>query len=140
MKFRLVLCVVVGLLFCAPSWAQYSEGFDDDSADVTINQQADTAVTFLDYGAELGLPEAPRPVAGSVATRGVQLEANLANGAATGVNIVAGATPANFSGNYRLSYDVFLSFGGTTGTTEQLLWGVGNDDSDPIEARNNRGS
>ena len=45
MKLRLVLFVVAGLLYAAPSWAQYSEGFDDNSADVTINQQADTAVT-----------------------------------------------------------------------------------------------
>lgn len=116
--------------------AQFSDGFDSSSADVKINQQADTAATFVNYGSLLGIPEAPRQVAGSSATSGLLLEANLTAESPGAINVLAGATPINFTGNYRVSYDVYMSFGGSNGTTEQMLWGVGNDDASVIEGRN----
>ena len=74
-----------------------------------------------------------------------------ADGTAAGVNVLAGAAPINFSGAYNISFDAWLSISTeqptpdvtpfpTNGSTEQLLWGVGTDDVDPIEARNTRNS
>lgn len=149
MRFRLVLCSVGVLLLSTPGFAQYSEGFDSAAADIKINQEADTAVSFVDYGnftrggSTFMIPEAPRQVAGSAATSGLVLEANLTAGAAAGINVLAGATPVNFSGDYRLSYDVWLNENNMpfpSGSTEALLWGVGNDDMPPIESGANRGS
>lgn len=132
---RLLSAILVALV-PSISLAQFADGLSDSSADVKINQQADTDVAFVDYGSLLGIPEAPRQVAGSAATSGVLMQANLTVGSPGAINMLAGATPINFSGNYRLSYDVFMSFGGYNGTTEQLLWGVGNDDGGVIEGRN----
>ncbi len=136
------------LLATATLPAQFAEGFDSSAADVTILAQPDTAVTFVDYSnmtigaTTFSVPEAPRPIAGSAPTRGVLLQANIANGAAVGVNILAGATPITFSGRYRLSFDAWINIPlpAPTGSTEQLLWGVGTDGTGPIEARNNRGA
>jgi hypothetical protein len=77
------------------------------------------------------------------------------NGLAAAINVLAGTTPIFFSGDYRLSVDVWLSVSTpdnyplapatpavpfpTNGSTEQLLWGVGTDDVGPLEARISRG-
>lgn len=162
MKLRLGLAIATCLLAMpnvASAQLLYSEPFDSQgTSDVTINQQPDTFVNFVDYSnftvgtTNFGIPEAPRPVAGGLATQGVLLQANVnpndpadpTAGTPAAVNILAGAIPVNFSGDYILSYDVYLSISSppfpTNGSTEQLLWGVGNDNSDPVEGRNTRNS
>ncbi len=135
MKSKVALSCLVVVALSVPSMGQYFESFDSAAADVTIMSQADTSHAFIDYST-LGLPEAPRSQAGDSPTRGIQMEANLMNGAGAAVNVIAGATPISMSGNYRASFDAYLSFGGTTGTTELLLWGVGTDNAPPVESRN----
>ncbi|MCK5943149.1 MAG: hypothetical protein KAI24_14310 [Planctomycetes bacterium] len=129
--------------------AQFAEAFDSQAtADVTIVQQPDTFVTFVDYsnmtvgGTTWSIPEAPRPISGSAPTRGVLIQCNLNQGFAAGVNLIAGLTPIQFSGRYRLSFDAWINvpIPLPSGGTEQLLWGCGVDNILPIEARNNRGA
>jgi len=126
----------------------FSEAFDDASADVTILQQADTDVRFVDYGnltvgsSNFSIAEAPRALAGGAATRGVLMRANIVSGAAAGINLLAGSTPISFSGNYTVSFDAFMNvpLPLPNGSTEQLLWGVGVDNAGPLEALNQSGS
>ncbi|MFN3244014.1 MAG: hypothetical protein ACE37K_21085 [Planctomycetota bacterium] len=141
--------LAIGLAATAGLRAQYAEPFDSQaSADVTIVAQPDNVVSFIDYssftvGSSLfSIPEAPRPIAGGAPTSGVLIQSNLAQGFATGVNILAGQTPIQFMGRYRLSFDAWINVPVPvpTGGTEQLLWGVGVDNILPIEARNNRGA
>lgn len=141
--------LAVGLVATAGLRAQFTETFDSQAtADVLIVQEPDTTVTFVDYssftvGSTLfTIPEAPRPIAGGAPTRGVLVQCNLAQGLAAGVNMIAGQTPIQFTGRYRLSFDAWINVPVPvpTGGTEQLLWGVGVDNILPIEARNNRGS
>ncbi len=140
MRFRLALALAGTLLWTTAGWAQlFSESFDSAAANVKVNAQSDTAFDFVDYSA-FGIPEAPRSTSGS-ATSGIKLEGNLSVGSAAGVNVLAGSTPIAFSGNYRVSFDSWQNlninpFPG--GSTEQLLWGVGSDDANVIEARNTR--
>jgi len=141
--------LAVGLVAAGGLRAQFAEPFDSQaSADVTIVQQPDTVVTFLDYSSftigatAFNIPEAPRPIDGGAPTSGVLVQGNLTQGFAAGVNILAGQTPLTFSGRYRLSFDAWINVPVPVpaGGTEQLLWGVGVDNIAPIEARNNRGA
>ncbi len=137
----------------------YSEAFESSAANVTILQQPDTTVQFLDYGnmtigsTSYSIPESPRMITGSTDTRGVLIRANSddATNLAAAVNIIAGNTPMSFSGDYQVSFDAYMSIDPIvdtdgdgvvdlpSGSTEQLLWGVGTSNSVP-EARNTRNS
>ncbi|MFK7740520.1 MAG: hypothetical protein AB8H80_09355 [Planctomycetota bacterium] len=144
------LSVSLGLLSAAGLRAQYAEPFDAQAtADITILQQPDNVVSFVDYSnmtigaASFSLPEAPRQIAGSLPTRGVLIQANVTQTVASGVNILAGATPITFAGRYRLSFDAYINvpFPLPGGSTEQVLWGVGVDGgATALEVRNNRGA
>lgn len=122
----------------------FSDGLDDNTADVTIAAQADTATSFIDYSSfsvgleSFSIAEAPNQVAGSAATSGVLVQANF-NGTASAANVIAGATPQVFSGNYFLTYDIWINVADPvpSGGTEQLLWGVGKNDTTAL-GRNNR--
>ncbi|MCA9311128.1 MAG: hypothetical protein KDA21_07975, partial [Phycisphaerales bacterium] len=93
----------------------WSEPFDDSGADVTIIQQADSIATFVNYanmtvgGTNFNIPEAPRQIPGSAFTRGLLLQSNLTDGLASAANVLAGATPIAFSGDYTVSFDVYMS-------------------------------
>ena len=128
----------------------YSEGFDSQaSAKVVENNDADTIVTYVDYSnftvgaATFNVPEAPNMVAGSASTRGVLMQANLVNAAPAIVNLIAadspGGTPVSFSGDYSLTFDMWLSVFIPVGAggTEQLVYGIGNDGGVPL-GRSNR--
>jgi hypothetical protein len=143
---RPVLAFVSALIATGALRAQYAEGFDSQaSANVTILAEPDTAVTFVDYSnmtfgtATFSIPEAPRRVPGSAASRGVVLQANLTAAVTSAVNILAGSTPIQFSGRYRVSFDAWINVPNPlpTGSTEQLLWGVSVDGVPPIECRHN---
>ena len=144
-----LLPLSIGLLAASGLRAQFAEGFDSQAtADVTVLTQPDNLVSYVDYSnmtvgsTTFSLPEAPRPIAGSAPTRGVLIQCNLTQTTASAVNLLAGATPINFSGRIRLSFDAYISVPVPlpAGSTEQLLWGVGVDNIAPIEARNNRGA
>ncbi len=146
------LCAAVALSAFVPSIASaavlYGEAFDSSAADVTILTQPDTSVDFIDYSL-LGIPESPRMVPGSAPTRGVQIRANSGDGtaAAAAANVLAGNVPISFTGNYVMSFDAWMNvpvtdngdgtFSAPSGSTEQLLHGVGTGDS-IVEARNTR--
>lgn len=143
---RLVLASTATLIAAGAARAQYAEGFDSQAtADVTIQAEPDTTVLFVDYGnmtigtTPFSIPEAPRRIAGSAATRGVLMQANLTAATTAAVNILAGTTPIPWSGRYRLSFDAWVNVPNPvpSGSTEQLLWGVSVDGVTPIEARHN---
>lgn len=146
MKLITAVCAATGFAATAGAGTLYAEPFNDANANVAVNQQADTIVSYVDYsnmtigGTNFSIPEAPRPVAGGAATRGVLMQANLANGAAAGINMLAGKTPMSFTGDYTVSFDAYLNveIPPPSGGTEQLLWGVGNDNAGSIESRNTR--
>jgi len=145
-----------------------AESFDDESqAKFTLNNGAGAAATYVDYSsmtvgaATHSIPEAPRPIAGSQATRGMLLKADYAAGAAERIaNLVMldgpGGTRLNLTDNYRLKFDfhlrlstaVTLTAGGwpdlilNAGSTEHLLWGVGYNSLQPMGRgwRSTRGS
>lgn len=147
MNLRFVLSVFCTAFIASQSFAQlYSEAFDSSAADITFNAQPDTAASFVNYGnftrgsSTFSIPESPRMIAGSADTSGILLEANLVNGAGQAINVLAGATPLTLSGSYRVSYDVWLNLNNDptpSGSTEQLLWGVGNNNL-VVEGRNTR--
>jgi hypothetical protein len=130
----------------------YSEGFDSSAADVKVNKSTDSAVDYVDYSnltvgaTNFVIPEAPNMVGGSAATRGVLMRVNHtgepgANGAPAAINMLAGATPINFSGNYLVSFDVYMNTSNPAGvgSTQQALFGLGTDDNNPtLEASFNR--
>jgi len=144
-----LLPLSVGLLAATGLRAQFAEGFDSQAtADVTVLTQPGNIVTFVDYSnmtvgsTTYTLPEAPRPISGSAATRGVLIQCNVTQGVASAVNLLAGATPNIYSGRFRLSFDAYISvpLPLPNGSTEVLLWGVGVDNFLPLEAYNNRGA
>lgn len=124
----------------------FSEGFDSDAANVKVNQSPDSAVEFVDYSnftvgaTNFSIPEAPKMVAGSAATKGILVTVNQGDdvAAAEAVNILAGLDPIAFSGNYLVNFDVYMSTHTGSGTTEQALYGVGTNDDDTLEAAQNR--
>ncbi len=127
----------------------YTEGFDsEESAKVEEQATSDAIVRYVDYanltvGAEqFELPEAPNQLEGSAPTRGVFFQMNLSAGAPNAANLFAADGPGGnvieFSGNYRLTYDAYISVATPipSGGTEQILWGLGLDDQ--IHARHLR--
>ena len=142
----LVLAAATTLIAAGALRAQYAEGFDSQAAaNVTILAEPDTAVAFVNYsnmtiGASFfSIPEAPRRLPGTAATRGVLIQANITTSVTSAVNILAGTTPIPFSGRYRVSFDAWINVPNPlpAGSTEQLLWGVSVDGVTPIEARHN---
>jgi hypothetical protein len=107
---------------------------DDFESDTSTNWLArfganngifDATTTFnYDYSAQ-GIPPAPHTTNGS--TRGLFVAVNKNEGTALGsAGINLHPLGQNFSGNYALRFDMFLSFG-TAGTTEHALAGLNHD-------------
>jgi len=141
----------------------YSEGFDSQiTAKIEANLGSGVFVEYVNYGDMLvgstshSIPEEPRQVAGSIPTAGVLLRANydVPLGNDRHGNLVAlddaGGSRLAFTDNYRLKFDFYLRLSPSvtlnanglpteTGTTEQMLWGVGYAASLPV-ARNWRSS
>ncbi|MCR9245823.1 MAG: hypothetical protein NXI31_12395 [bacterium] len=144
----LLLASTATLIASGVARAQFADGLDNSSADVLVIAETDSSAQFVDYsnmtlGSQtFSIPEAPRRIPGSAATRGIVCQANQTLGVASAVNIIAGATPISFSGRHRLSFDVYINVPDPLpgGSTEQVLWGVGTDNVAPIEARHNRNS
>ncbi len=136
LTIRLACCLAAAAVYASAATAAvlYSESFNSSSADVKILSDSDTPEAYVDYSnftvgaTNFAIPEAPRMIGGSAATRGILLRANVAAGAAQSINVLAGATPLVFSGDYRASFDAWLNISDPipgTGSTEQLLYGIG---------------
>ena len=126
----------------------YSEGFDsEESAKIGTDEDPFTLLAFTDYsefdvGAEShAVPEAPNRIAGSAPTSGLLLQANVEDeenfGSSGGIVVIAleavEGSPMVFSGDYRVSFDVFVSIDpifetSHPGTTEVVLWAVGTEE------------
>ena len=106
----------------------YEESFESDvSGDWMVNQNSDdSSVVFgYDYAID-GIPPAPGTVGGS--TRGLKFTANEGIGEAS--HITASPIGQSFSGDYVLTFDLWLNFngpipGGGAGSTEFAAAGIG---------------
>jgi len=86
---------------------------------------ADSTVDFdFDYGG-LGIPSAPRSMSGS--RKGVFMSVND-DGTGTTEAAIAYADSADFSGDFTLSFDLWLNYG-TGNTTEFAVFGINGDGS-----------
>ncbi|MDR3460539.1 MAG: GH25 family lysozyme [Verrucomicrobiae bacterium] len=119
---------VVSLLVYPLQTTIFADNFDVDTAtNWTLHRSSsDTAATFnFDYST-LGIPSAPNST--NATTRGLQLKANLANGAVAALSL----SPTNqvFAGDYRLHFDAWINVNGPfpnggIGSTLFLTGGVG---------------
>ncbi len=96
----------------APGQPLFVDNFDTDtSANWTVNAAdglADTEAIFnYDYS-QVGIPSAPHSSGGT--TRGVRLRADIAFGGINGISI--SPTAQNFTGDYRLSCDMWINYNG----------------------------
>lgn len=142
---RIPLCLALSSL-AAQADTLFSEGFDSDQAKVSLRQRSasGSAIQYVDYSdferaaptaagtLRMHIPEAPGKIAGSAPTRGVVLSA-LYDSPDRSIMLLAAdmaeGNPVTFSGNYRLTFDMWLSLdptatGASAGTTEGGLWTV----------------
>ncbi|MES2709471.1 MAG: LamG-like jellyroll fold domain-containing protein [Verrucomicrobiota bacterium] len=146
---RVPLCLILSGI-AAQAAPLFSEGFDNDQAKVAVMQRSasGSALEFVDYSnfervaptaagpTRVRIPEAPNRIAGTVATRGVVLSA-LYNVSERSIMLLAAdaaaGTPVTFSGNYRVTFDMWLSVdpASTAGTTEGGLWTVNSPGGSP---------
>ncbi len=135
-----------------PSAAQilYSEALDSAAtANVLVNASrgANMSLTYVDYSnftvgsQNFVIPEAPgHATAGGLATRGALMRSTY-DGTARILNILPASSPGgsavSFSGNYRLTFDMWLSLNpaattASAGTTEIGLWGIGANNTEAL--------
>jgi hypothetical protein len=148
-----ILTMLLLSLVVSTSNAQilYSEAFDSLAADVTVLQTPDSHVDYVDYSnfgfgnLTFNIPESPRMIPGSADTKGIALRVNKGddNPAAAAVNILAGNSPMTFTGDYKVSFDMWMNVPVFTrpltgmlgipanGSTELGSWGVGSSDAVP---------
>lgn len=113
--------------------------------DFIVTATSDTTVNVVDYSnytafsVPQSLPEAPNSAPGDAATTGIGITANQLAGATNGVNLfpsTTGLTPDAFTGIYTLQFDFWINVDPTiipvsgSGSTEQLVYGVGRSDTD----------
>jgi len=111
----------------------FSEKFDSASSsnNWVINREDGGADSFADFGYNYsvdGIPEAPSSVGSFAATRGLKFRVNENFGTLNGLS--ASPLNGNFTGDYRLRFDMWLNYVGPlptggTGSTEHLSAGVG---------------
>jgi hypothetical protein len=130
MKVSLIAASLAGaMLYSSVSFAAtlYSQDFNvDDTANWTAFPSAGVdyvADYFYDYAA-IGVPAAPN----GTGTRGLKLTAN--NSAAVFGGVTVSPNGQNFSGNYKLSFDMWQNYAGPlgpggSGTTQFSQYGIG---------------
>jgi hypothetical protein len=104
----------------------YSQDFEvDATADWTLNNGPSDAAAdfFFDYSA-VGIPAAPS----GAGTRGMKLQANLANGVFSGMSVSPNGQ--NFTGDYYVTFDWWANVngpfpGGGSGSTNLSTFGIG---------------
>ena len=106
----------------------FADNFDTNSSAnwILTNSSANTRISFAYDYSGIGISSAPNSTGGT--TKAVRFEANLSAGVAAALNI--SPIGKNFSGNYRLHFDMWINAngpfpGGGTGSTEHLTAGVG---------------
>jgi hypothetical protein len=112
----------------------YSENFDvDPTANWTVNDPALTDITadfHYDYSA-IGVPAAP----GGSSTRGLKMTANNSAGVFGGFSV--SPTGKNFTGDYKLEFDMWQNYVGPlgpggSGTTQFSMYGIGTSGTTPV--------
>jgi len=105
----------------------FADDFEVNTASnwVTNRSSSDTRVSFNYNYASNGIVTAPGSSGGT--TRGVKLEANMANGAVAALNI--SPIGQNFTNDYTLHFDLWMNIngpfpGGGTGSTEFVTCGL----------------
>ncbi|MCP5522593.1 MAG: hypothetical protein H7A46_13715 [Verrucomicrobiales bacterium] len=128
------------LVFSATALGQtlYQDNFDTDtSASWTVNDPGETDITVVfsyDYSA-IGVPAAP----GGSGTTGLKMTANNTGGVFSGFSV--SPTGESFSGNYRVSFDLWQNYVGPvgpggSGTTQFSMFGIGTSGTTPIKIGN----
>lgn len=124
---RLALLSTVALVAQSSSGALFSTDFNtDQTANWTFNDPglSDSIVDFYyDYSA-IGVPAAPN----GTGTRGLKMTANNSGGVFSGISV--SPTGQSFSGEYRVSFDIWQNYVGPlgvggSGTTQFSLYGIG---------------
>ncbi|MCC7409054.1 MAG: hypothetical protein IT442_13375 [Phycisphaeraceae bacterium] len=127
-KLGFAVATAVALLTTYPTTAAplFSENFEvDPTASWTVNNgPSDEAHDFFFDYSTVGIPAAPS----GAGTRGMKLQANLANGIFGGMSV--SPTGQTFTGNYTVSFDLWSNFngpfpGGGSGSTNLSTYGVG---------------
>ena len=122
-----ILCAAVMAFPVVCLGQLYEEDFNSDhSASWTVNDPALSDIIadfFYDYSA-IGVPSAPN---GS-GTRGLKMTANNSGGVFSGFSV--SPTGENFTGSYRVSFDLWQNYVGPlgpggSGTTQLSMFGVG---------------
>jgi len=144
MKTPLTLALVSALGMAATSHAQFTENFNTDStANWTVNDSGLSDITadfYYDYSA-IGVPAAPN----GTGTRGLKMTANNSGGVFSGFSV--SPTGQSFSGNYRVSFDLWQNYVGPlgvggSGSTQLSTFGIGTTGTSaawPGSAVNNTG-
>ena len=125
--FAAVCALATGFDLPVAAQTLYSDNFDLDSSldwAVSSSSKDTSTIFFWDYSA-LGIPSAPHSVGGT--TRGLRFAVNMADAAAAGIS--ASPLGQSFSGDYTLSFDLWINAngpfpGGGTGSTEFFTAGV----------------
>ncbi len=132
MRFRL-LAAAVAAAFVAPSLSigapLYSQNFEvDSSASWTVNNgPSDEAHDFFFDYSTVGIPKAPKSALAD-GTRGMKLQANLANGIFSGMSV--SPTGQSFTAPYKVKFDWWANANGPfpaggNGSTNLSTFGVG---------------
>lgn len=106
----------------------FSNSFDaDTTASWAVNAGAGTHLAnfFFDYST-VGIPSAPNSVGGT--TRGLRMAANTAGGVGNGISV--SPTGQSFTGDYRLTFDMWANVNGPldtggSGSTQLTTAGIG---------------
>lgn len=131
MKTSLYLGIAASLGLCVTSQGQlFQENFNiDNTASWTVNAGGQTGTPdyianfYYDYS-QIGVPAAPN----GTGTRGLKLTANNSSAIFGGVSV--SPTGKHFTGNYRVSFDLWQNYAGPvgpggSGTTQLSIFGIG---------------
>lgn len=125
MKFYLASLALCGL--AGSSFAGFFDDFDAGTSAGNWNlftSNADNTVNFAFDYSSLGIASAPNSVGGT--TTGLYMSVNDVSAATAGVSTFL--KNANFSGDYWLEFDMYMSYngaaGGGTGSTENFSAGI----------------
>lgn len=106
----------------------YTENFDiSPAASWTVNEPSPAPDKIVDFNYDYSLIGVPAAPSGS-STRGLKMTANNSAGVNNGFSV--SPTGKNFTGNYRLSFDLWQNYAGPlgaggNGTTQLSMFGVG---------------
>lgn len=115
MKHQILVAAIAAAAAGTVQAQLFTADFDtDQTANWTVNASAGThpANVFFDYST-VGIPSAPNSVGGT--TLGLKLQANTTGGVFGGVSV--SPTGQSFSGDFELTFDMWLNYNGPLGPT-----------------------